>query len=160
MNSTQKKAAPSTASLLKLRAYSIILAALLVAATSSRASTSNVTAAVRTHSEPILVQTFPTGSYLVGGGALVATFTPDGKVVVKDKQSGEVEAQGIYTIDRDEIVISDADDGQGKQPCDGPGKYKWRLDGKALTFTKLADECGGRAKALTSGPCPPIQPDK
>lgn len=45
-------------------------------------------------------------------------------------------------------------DRQGRYACteSGPGKYKWQYDGKALTFTKIEDECEGRAHALTGQP--------
>jgi hypothetical protein len=104
---------------------------------------------------------FPAGSYLAAGGSLVATFSPDGKFIVKTKDASEVEAEGAYTLDGEQIVLTEnAGAGEDNQRCQEPGKYKWSFDGKALLFTKLTDDCEGRARALTSGPCPIIKPDK
>jgi hypothetical protein len=46
-------------------------------------------------------------------------------------------------------------DEKGSMACGGEqktGTYKWKLEGKSLIFTKVQDECGGRANAMTGKP--------
>jgi hypothetical protein len=101
--------------------------------------------------------TFPVGSYQAAGGDLVLTFSSDGKFSVK-RSDGAAIAAGTYTIDGDQMVLSESlDGGDGNRICEETGKYKWKFDGQALFFSKVEDECEGRARALTSGPCPMLK---
>jgi len=58
--------------------------------------------------------------------------------------------------------MKDMKEKQGKteKGCAGEGKYKWGFDGKALSFTKIADDCEGRAMALTAKPLPLVNGKK
>ena len=86
---------------------------------------------------------FPVGSYWDGG--FIAQFTPEGKVFVYDGDF--LKAEGFYKIDGDKLLITDKDP---VSACAGVGKYNWKFDGKALSFTKIKDDCEGRAHHLTS----------
>jgi len=85
---------------------------------------------------------FPTGKYASGDFEITFnddqthTVSADGKVVVK----------GSYTVTEDQIVITDK---EGDFACQGPGKYKWKVEGTSLKFEKVEDECDGRATALS-----------
>ena len=85
---------------------------------------------------------FPTGKYARGEFEITFnddkthTVSTDGKVVVK----------GSYTVTEDQIVITDK---EGDFACQGPGKYKWKVEGTSLKFEKVEDECDGRATALS-----------
>ena len=93
---------------------------------------------------------FPVGSYWDGG--FIATFTADGKLIVYDEDF--IKAEGFYEIAGDQIMITDKD---ASGECSGVGKYNWKFDGKVLTFTKLKDDCAGRARHLTSRSWPRVK---
>jgi hypothetical protein len=85
---------------------------------------------------------FPTGTYQEGD--FNATFTKDGEVMVFSDDL--VKARGLYRLEGNTIIIKDKEQGE----CSGEGKYRWKFDGKALTFTKISDACSGRTHHLTS----------
>jgi hypothetical protein len=86
---------------------------------------------------------FPTGTYLEGD--FNATFTKAGEIIVFDDDF--VKARGLYTLEGNTIVIKDK---SPQSECGGEGKYRWKFDGKALTFTKISDACVGRTHHLTA----------
>jgi hypothetical protein len=45
-------------------------------------------------------------------------------------------------------------DKEGEYACNAAatGKYKWKFDGKSLTFNVIEDDCDGRKGGLTSQP--------
>jgi len=90
---------------------------------------------------------FPTGAFQAGYFTL--TFVGDGSYTVAAED--KIVVKGTYTVSQDEIAFKDT---EGEYACvqDKPGKYKWKYDGKALTFSKVEDECDGRSQAL------PVQP--
>ena len=94
-------------------------------------------------------QDFPKGTFStkLGEEKWSVTFDGKGKYIVRLK--GEALVEGVYKATKDQIVF---DKEKGKIASPGPGKYKWKLDGKKLAFTKIEDESEGRAKALTFGP--------
>ena len=79
----------------------------------------------------------------------------------KKSRGGQV-IEGRYTTKGDEIVMKDMKEKQGKteKGCAGEGKYKWGFDGKALSFTRIADDCEGRVTALTAKPLPLVKGKK
>lgn len=93
---------------------------------------------------------FPTGTFTtkIMGMDLDLAFDGKGKftVSVKDK----VEVEGSYKATKDQIEFQD-EKGPMADKSAGPGTYKWKLDGKKLTFTKVKDKNPGRAGALTEG---------
>ena len=98
---------------------------------------------------------FPAGSYqmFVGKEKAILTFTADGRIVGKKVDGGGI-IGGLYSTNGDEIEMKDMKVEQGdiEKECAGPGKYKWRFNGTALRFTKVADDCYGRARSLTGNP--------
>jgi len=81
-------------------------------------------------------------------------FTTDGQVVVileADEQHSKSEL-GSYTVEGDELVISDSKEHRAQGACAESGRYKWDYNGEVLVFTKVTDGCEGRAEALTGGP--------
>jgi hypothetical protein len=94
-------------------------------------------------------QEFPTGTFSAKLGGDKWSIRFDGKgtftVLLKDEKVVE----GMYKATKNEVVFSKE---KGKFAGPEEGKYKWKLDGKKLSFTKIADESEGRSKALTSGP--------
>ena len=91
---------------------------------------------------------FKTGTYsaTAGGVKWSLTYDANGKVTVAS--DGKPVVEGTYKVTGDEIAITDV---KGPMACgEGQvGKYKWKLEEKKLTFTKVEDECEGRAGALT-----------
>lgn len=72
----------------------------------------------------------------------------DGKLTLT--RNGEAVVNGVYKITGNEIEVTDE---SGMMACGGDlktGRYKWKLEGKNLTFEKIEDDCPGRAGALTS----------
>jgi predicted lipoprotein with Yx(FWY)xxD motif len=89
----------------------------------------------------------PTGAFQAGEFTL--TFNGDGSYTVA--AGDRIVVKGTYTVAKDEIAFKDS---EGDYACvqDKPGKYKWKYDGKAITFTKVEDECDGRSQALPAQP--------
>ena len=106
---------------------------------------------------------FPIGSYeiFVEEQKSILTFTADGRIVGKKVEEGQA-IEGLYTTQGDEIVMKDMKEKRGEieKGCAGEGKYKWSFDGKALSFTKVADDCEGRVTALTAKPLPLVKGKK
>ena len=50
-----------------------------------------------------------------------------------------------YALAENVITLTDT---EGQNACDGPGKYKWKLQENSLHFEKIEDDCDGRAGAL------------
>lgn len=94
---------------------------------------------------------FKKGTYSArtGGVKFSIKYDESGKVTVS--RDGEIVVEGTYKVRGDELEVRDE---KGAMACGGEqiGKYKWKLEGKKLTLTKVEDECGGRATALTAQP--------
>ncbi|HZS08976.1 MAG TPA: hypothetical protein VFD58_29340 [Blastocatellia bacterium] len=93
---------------------------------------------------------FKVGTYSVtaGDSKFSIKYEDNGKVTVS--RNGEVAVEGVYKVTGDTIEVTDE---KGPMACGGDsktGKYKWKLEGKKLTFTKIEDGCDGRAGALTA----------
>jgi hypothetical protein len=95
---------------------------------------------------------FPKGTFTLkaaDGAVWAVTFDGKGKVTVT--RDGKEAVEGTYKVNKEEIEFTDE-----KGPFAGTGDrktgtYKWKLDGKKLTFTKVKDASEGRAAALTGG---------
>ncbi len=95
---------------------------------------------------------FPRGTYSTkfGDDKWSIRFDDKGKYTVLFK--GESVVEGEYKAKKDTITFQ-AEKGKFAGPdAKQVGTYRWKLDGKNLTFKKVEDENEGRAKALTSGP--------
>ena len=93
---------------------------------------------------------FIKGTYSVtmGGDKFSIKYDDNNKLTVA--RNGESVVEGTYKITEDVIEVTDE---KGPMACGGDtktGKYKWKLEGKKLTFTKLEDGCDGRVGALTA----------
>lgn len=94
---------------------------------------------------------FPKGKFANKGpdGATWAiSFDGKGKATVtrEDKEFVKV----AYKVTKDEVEFSH-ETGDNADKDAKAGVYKWKLDGKKLTFTKVKDDSDGRAQALTTG---------
>ena len=76
-------------------------------------------------------------------------FDGDKKFIVKKKD--ELMVEGTYKVSKDEIEFTDKK-GLIAAPETKVGTYRWKLENKKLTFTKIKDEVEGREKGLTSSP--------
>jgi hypothetical protein len=94
---------------------------------------------------------FPTGTFTLttkDGAAWAVAFTDKGKFTVS--RNGAVAAEGSYRVTGDQIEVTD-EKGPKAATVNKSGTYKWKLDGKKLTFTRVKDEAGGRAAVITAG---------
>jgi len=88
----------------------------------------------------------PTGTFVSGDWGV--TFSADQTYHVT--QNGELVVEGTYSVVHNQAVFKDT---QGRYACNASdGKYTWKLDGKALSFVKVEDECEGRIGVLTGSP--------
>jgi hypothetical protein len=91
---------------------------------------------------------FPPGTY--ESRDLSVTF--DGKGHYLLSQSGTLKVSGTYTVQGDEIDVTDT---SGPWTCpkgQRTGSYHWESTLTGLEFTKMTDECEGRATPMTTGP--------
>ena len=59
-----------------------------------------------------------------------------------------IPVQGTYVVKENQVVFTETKDGH----CtDIAGTYKWSLDGKAITFAAVEDQCSIRRITLESG---------
>lgn len=92
---------------------------------------------------------FKKGTYSATAGGVKWSIKYDESGKVTMSRNGEIVVEGTYKVKGDELEVRDE---KGEMACgaEQTGKYKWRLEGKKLTLTKVEDECGGRASALTA----------
>ena len=93
---------------------------------------------------------FKKGTYsaTAGGTKWSIRYADNSKVTVT--KDGAALVEGTYKVTGDLLEVTDE---SGPMACGGEqktGKYKWKLEGKNLTFTKVEDECEGRANAMTA----------
>ena len=92
---------------------------------------------------------FKKGTYsaTAGGTKWSIRYEDNNKVTVT--RDGSALVEGTYKVTGDLLEVTDE---KGPMACGGEqktGKYKWKLEGKNLTFTQVEDQCGGRANAMT-----------
>ena len=93
---------------------------------------------------------FQQGSYSrmrLRGDKVALKFDDKGKFVLSDND-GKALVEGTYKVTKNQIEFTDE---TGPMAAKGakPGKYKWKLEDKALNFTKIEDESEGRSKGIT-----------
>ena len=91
---------------------------------------------------------FPPGTYV--SRDLSITF--DGKGHYQLSQSGTLKVSGTYTVQGDEIDVTDT---SGPWTCpkgQRTGSYHWEPTLNGVAFTKMTDECDGRSSPMTTGP--------
>ena len=92
---------------------------------------------------------FKKGTYSATAGGAKWSIRYDDKGKVTVTRDGAALVEGTYKVTGDLLEVTDE---KGPMACgdeNKTGKYKWKLEGKNLTFTKVDDECGGRANAMT-----------
>lgn len=94
---------------------------------------------------------FPKGTFTnkdPEGNVWSMSFDGKGKLSVArgDKEVVKLD----YKVTKDEIEFSH-ETGEIADKDAKPGTYKWKLDGKNLTFTKVKDDSVGRSQAITNG---------
>ena len=102
---------------------------------------------------PAAAADFPTGTFTLkaaDGATWAVTF--DGKGKYRVTRDGTDAVEGSYKATKDELEITDEKGPAASQGNAKTATYKWKLDGKKLTFTKVKDEAGGRAAVVTAGP--------
>ena len=93
---------------------------------------------------------FKKGTYSVTGGGAKWSIKFDDSNKVTVTRDGQVLVEGTYKVTGDAMELTDE---KGPMACGGDqktGQYKWKLEEKKLTLTKVADACEGRANALTA----------
>jgi hypothetical protein len=90
----------------------------------------------------------PKGTYSVTVGDARLTLTFDGAGKYTFKRNSEVQVEGAYKVAKDQIEFVDKR-GPIAIPEKIVGKYKWALNAKKLSFTRVEDRGEGRAQALT-----------
>lgn len=97
---------------------------------------------------------FPKGTFALKVGATdwTITFGEKGKYTVTT--DGSERSVGIYKATRDEIKLTDTHPPGfvGDKTLTATGTYKWKLDGKKLTFTLVKDDNKARVEIVTAGP--------
>ena len=93
---------------------------------------------------------FQPGSYSglrLRGDKVALRFDHNGKFILTD-EDGKALVEGTYKVTKNEIEFTDE---TGPMAAKGakPGKYKWKLEDKKLSFTKVEDESEGRSKGIT-----------
>ena len=93
-----------------------------------------------------LAADFPVGTYTDSEVTLVF----DGTGHFRGSEKNVVKVEGDYTVDGDQLQITDK---SGPWACtkatEQTGTYRWKAEGNALTFSKVADACKDRVGSLT-----------
>lgn len=97
------------------------------------------------------VSEFKTGTYSATSESIKWSMTfGDSDAFTIASNNGELAVHGAYKVRGEQFEIRDEG---GTGACLGDlqlGTYTWKLEGKALSFTKVEDACDGRADTLTS----------
>src|SRR5262245_33563583 len=80
------------------------------------------------------------GTYSDTAGDVKRSIKYDEKGKTTVSRNGEIVVEGTYKVKGDELELTDEN---GPMACakEQKGKYKFKLDGKKLTLTKVSDEC-------------------
>lgn len=94
----------------------------------------------------------PAGSYAakLGPEKWALRFAAPNKYTVV--REGTAVAEGSFFINKNEITFRDENGPYAGKGAEQMGKYRWQLQDRRLTFTKIDDKLDGRFKALTFGP--------
>ena len=78
------------------------------------------------------------------GSAVVAKLVigEDGTYTVDFGADGQVEINGTYKTDGNQIIIRDM--GEGPDACNGKGVYNFTVDDVAMVMERVSDECPNR----------------
>jgi len=93
---------------------------------------------------------FQQGSYSrtrLRGDKVILKFGDRRRFVLSD-QDGNTLLEGTYKVMNDQIELTD-EKGPFAAKDANPGKYKWNLADRKLSFTKIEDESEGRSRGIT-----------
>jgi steroid delta-isomerase-like uncharacterized protein len=95
------------------------------------------------------------GDLGISAGYYRVTFYEDNRYTIdwapQQSQDGMVGVNGHYTLNEDQIVLTDDSGFAACTPEQGAmGSYQWSLSGANLTLTPLEDTCEGRVYVLSS----------
>jgi hypothetical protein len=100
---------------------------------------------------------FKKGTYSVTAGGVKWSINFGDNDKLTFARDGEIAVEGTYKVTGDELEVTgdelEVTDERGPIACPGErktGKYKWKLEEKKLTLTKVEDLCEGRVHPLTS----------
>jgi len=95
---------------------------------------------------------FPKGTFTIKVGEDKWSIKYQDKEKFLLYRNGQETCGGTYRVAKDEVEIKLDKGAFDDKNAEKVGKYKWKLDDKKLSFTKVEDEFEGRVKVLTSGP--------
>jgi hypothetical protein len=104
----------------------------------------------------VLALASPAGAAEFPKGTYTASNQKDWSIQFGDKgkftvmSAGKTVVEGSYEVADDQITLTDEKGPFAAKDDDSKtGKYKWKLEGKSLTFSKVADKSTGRELLLT-----------
>jgi hypothetical protein len=65
-------------------------------------------------------------------------------------QNGREVVDGPYSVSGNQFTLPAGD--RGPYACRTTGTYTWQMNNDQLTFTRVQDQCEGRARVLTTRP--------
>jgi outer membrane protein assembly factor BamB len=89
-------------------------------------------------------QAAPLPSQPLHYGFFTLTLAADGTVSIVGKEWPAM--KGTWKTENDELVVSTT--GGPRQGCEGPGRYKYKVEGARLKLTMVADDCVPRSMVL------------
>jgi len=83
------------------------------------------------------------------GNEVVASITfTNGTYMGDFGMDGTIEVQGAYTLEDDQITLSDDKEKTTAEACEGQGVYVISVDGDSMSMSLLSDDCEGRSVIL------------
>ncbi len=82
-----------------------------------------------------------------GDSQWVMKVTPKGEVTLE--KDGKIVVDSLVNVKDDQMTF---DDVTGELAVEGKGTYKFKIEGKTMTFTVVEDASEGRKQVLSSGP--------
>ena len=104
--------------------------------------------ATLTTSLAVAASNFPVGDY--AAGEIVMHFDASGHVRLT--QGKQVLVDGDFTVDGNNIRLTDKSGPMACAKGEETGVYRWTLDHDALTLAKIDDKCEGRSGDIVAQP--------
>jgi hypothetical protein len=96
-----------------------------------------------------LAADFPKGTFTTKADEATWAVTFDGKGKYSVAMEGKDVLKGTYKITKDEIEFTEEEGDFAHKGDQAKYTYKWKQDGKKISFTKVKDEDAGREKVIT-----------
>jgi hypothetical protein len=93
---------------------------------------------------------FPKGTFTSKVDDAVWTVVIDGKGKYTVSLDGKEGITGSYKVTKDVVEFTDEGGQFAGKDKDATYSYKFKVDGKKVTFTKVKDENEGRSKVITA----------